>query len=306
MKKKLTIFCPCYNEEKVLPIFIQKLELIINKITNIYDVNVVFTDNCSSDRSLEIIKEYSNSKGYVYYNLLSKNFGYQASLEITIKNMRGDLFIQIDVDGEDPPEMIPKFLEKYEEGYEIVYGKRINRHEGKFLKFTRKFYYRLLKIVSDDPIKLDMAEFSLFTDEVRKAIIQDKNTKPFIRSNISRVGYRITGIEYKREKRYAGESYYTNLFQMFVFGFSGILTSSTLFLRLPLYFFPIWLILSCFLFFMNLETESEIYLKYLIFIFLIYISFTFSFIGIYTARIYKNGLNRPNAFINEKKSKRQI
>jgi glycosyltransferase involved in cell wall biosynthesis len=306
MKKKLCIYCPVYNEEKVLPIFIEHLEKVINKIKDKYYVEIVFTDNNSTDNSLKIIKNYAENKNNIFYFSLSKNFGYQASLEITIKNIKGDLFIEIDVDGEDPPELILKFLEKYEEGFDIVYGKRVDRHEGKVLKFLRKYYYKSLKLLSDDPINLDMAEFSLFTDEVRRAIIQDKNTKPFIRSNISRVGYKTTGIEFKREKRYGGESYYKSLFQIFEFAFSGILTSSTLFLRIPLYIFPAWFILSSFLFFMNILTGIEVYFKYLIFIFLIYISFTISFMAIYVARIYKNGLNRPNAFINELNSKRQI
>jgi glycosyltransferase involved in cell wall biosynthesis len=305
MKKKLCIYCPVYNEEKVLPIFIEHLEKVIKKIEDKYYVEIVFTDNNSTDNSLKIIKNYAENKNNIFYFSLSKNFGYQASLEITIKNIKGDLFIEIDVDGEDPPELILKFLEKYEEGFDIVYGKRVDRHEGKVLKFLRKYYYKSLKLLSDDPINLDMAEFSLFTDEVRRAVIQDKNTKPFIRSNISRVGYKTTGIEFKREKRYGGESYYKSLYQIFEFAFSGILTSSTLFLRIPLYIFPVWFILSTFLFFMNIQTGIEVYFNYLIFIFLIYISFTISFMAIYVARIYKNGLNRPNAFINELNSKRQ-
>ena len=203
MKKKLSIFCPVYNEQEVLPIFIEKLETIIEKISDKYEVNVIFTDNCSTDKSLNIIRKYANNNDYVYFFCLSKNFGYQASLEVTIKNIIGDIFVQIDVDGEDPPELILEFIKKYEEGYDIVYGKRVDRHEGYILKSLRKYYYKILKTISDDTIKLDMAEFSLFTNEVREAIISENNSKPFIRSNISRVGYNITGIDYKRNKRYA-------------------------------------------------------------------------------------------------------
>jgi dolichol-phosphate mannosyltransferase len=141
MKKKLCIFCPVYNEEKVLPIFIEKLEAVIKQIEHSYKINVIFTDNCSTDSSLKIIDNYSSKKDYVYFFSLTKNFGYQASLEITIKNIIGDIFIEIDVDGEDPPELIPEFLKKYENGYEIVYGKRVYRHEGFLLKFLKKCIY---------------------------------------------------------------------------------------------------------------------------------------------------------------------
>lgn len=305
MKKKLSIFCPVYNEQEVLPIFIEKLEYVVEKIFNNYEVNIIFTDNCSTDNSLEIIKEYSNKKDYVFFLGLSKNFGYQASLEVTIKNIIGDIFIEIDVDGEDPPELILEFLKKYEQGYDIVYGKRMDRHEGNFLKFLRKYYYKILKTISDDTIKLNMAEFTLFTNEVREAIISENNSKPFIRSNISRVGYNIASIEYKRNKRYGGETNYKNFFKILEFGISGILTSSTFFLRLPLYTFPIWIIISAVLFVQNIMTEKEIYFKSLVFIFIIYSSLSLSFIGVYIARIYKNGLNRPNAFISKQKSKFQ-
>ena len=305
MKKKLSIFCPVYNEQEVLPIFIEKLETIIEKISDKYEVNVIFTDNCSTDKSLNIIRKYANNNDYVYFFCLSKNFGYQASLEVTIKNIIGDIFVQIDVDGEDPPELILEFIKKYEEGYDIVYGKRVDRHEGYILKSLRKYYYKILKTISDDTIKLDMAEFSLFTNEVREAIISENNSKPFIRSNISRVGYNITGIDYKRNKRYAGETYYKNFFKILAFAISGVLTSSTFFLRLPLYIFPLWIIISVILFMLNITTEKDIYFKYLIFIFTIYSSLTLSFVGIYIARIYKNSLGRPNAFINKNKSKFQ-
>ena len=113
----------------------------------------------------------------------------------------------------------------------------VDREEPDWLKAARRYFYRILKGLADDEIILDMAEFGLFTAEVREAIICDENSFPFIRASIGRAGFRRYAVPFKRQQRVAGETHY-NLFGMIVFGVAGILSASTLFLRLPIYLLP--------------------------------------------------------------------
>ena len=132
--KKLVVICAVFNEEASIPLFIEEIKKIENKISDKYELNLVFSNNASTDNSLNILKEYSKKYNNIYYLTLSKNFGYQNSINFALKNTHGDLFVIIDSDGEDPPSMIFDFLTKYEKGYDIIYGKRDNRPETFLLK----------------------------------------------------------------------------------------------------------------------------------------------------------------------------
>ena len=198
--------------------------------------------------------------------------------------------------------MILDFLKKYEEGNDIVYGERVNRPEGFIIKKMRNLFYRVLKFFSDDEIILNMAEFSLFTNEVKEHLIEENSSFPFLRSAISRVGFDLKAIPYSRNERFAGKSNY-NFYSMLKFAVAGILASTTLPLRFPIYFFPFWLGISTFL--LLGSTNNELLWKYFIFFSIIYLVLILSFVSIYLARIYKNGLMRANAYLVGKKSKIQ-
>ena len=300
--KKLAVICPLYNEEKSLPLFIEEIMKVEKSISENYQLDIVFSNNASTDRTLTMLEEFSLKYKNVYYYTLSKNFGYQNSLNFALKNTTADLYTIIDTDGEDPPSMIIDFLKKYEEGNDIVYGERVNRPEGYVIRKMRNLFYRILKFFSDDEIILNMAEFSLFTNEVKEHLVEENSSFPFLRSAISRVGFNLKAIPYSRNERFAGKSNY-NFYSMFKFALAGILASTTLPLRFPIYFFPFWLGISSFLLFNS--TNNEIFWKYFIFISIIYLVLILSFISIYIARIYKNGLMRANAYLVKKKSKVQ-
>jgi dolichol-phosphate mannosyltransferase len=232
---------------------------------------------------------------------MSRNVGYHASLECGLRNAAGDLFVFIDVDCEDPPEMILDFVEKYEQGFDIAYGERVDREESKAIKGARKFFYRLLHAVADDEIILDMAEFSLFTREVRDAILDENTSFPFLRASIARVGFRRAAIPFKRQKRIAGTTHY-NLLKMSIFAVAGILSASTLFLRLPIYLLPVWILTLLFLCVGYVSTHSPWIAVAAFLVFAGYLGGTMAFTAMYVARTYKNGLHRPNAFIDRSRS----
>ncbi len=299
--KQLSILCPVYNEEHVIPLFYGRIRPVLEKLSECYMVHLLFLDNASTDRSSHEIEKIRESWPATYLITMSRNVGYHASLECGLRNAAGDLFVFIDVDCEDPPEMILEFVEKYEQGFDIVYGERVDRHESRAMKGARKLFYRLLAALADEEILLDMAEFSLFTREVRDAILDENTSFPFLRASIARVGFRRAAIPFKREKRIAGNTHY-NLIRMSVFAVAGILSASTLFLRLPIYLLPLWLLSLLLLGIGYVSTHSLWYVVAAFLVFAAYVGATMAFTALYVARTYKNGLRRPNAFIDRSRS----
>src|SRR6266853_1446654 len=297
----LTILCPVYDEDRVIPLFFQRIHPVLEKLSEHYAVHLLFLNNASRDRTPQQIEKIRDVWASTYLITMSRNVGYHASLECGLKNAVGDLFVFIDVDCEDPPEMILEFVEKHEQGYDIVYGERVDRDESKLMKRARKFFYRLLRAVADEEILLDMAEFSLFTREVRDAVLNENTSFPFLRASIARVGFRRAAIPFKREKRIAGNTHY-NLIRMSVFAVAGILSASTLFLRLPIYLLPLWLLSLLVLGIGYVSTHSLWYVVAAFLVFAAYLGATMAFTALYVARTYKNGLRRPNAFIDRSRS----
>jgi polyisoprenyl-phosphate glycosyltransferase len=301
MMRRLTIICPVYNEERVIPMFFARIHPVIEKLQGRYRVELVFLNNASTDSTLSEVMKLRVEWPYVYVLSMSRNVGYQKSLDCGLQACMGDVFAFIDVDCEDPPEMLLDFVEKYEEGFDIVYGIRADREEIALLKSLRRLFYRILKAVADEDIILDMAEFSLFTSEVRDAMILERNSFPFVRASISRVGYRRVGIPFSRQRRIGGETHY-NLFGMSAFALAGILSASTLMLRLPILLFPLWLagLILCGVKFV--QTGLLSYAVSGAILFASYLGLSVAFVGLYVARTYKNGLHRPNAHIRKGQS----
>ena len=299
---RLTILCPCYNEEAVIALFFNRLLPVIKQLSVKYDVQAVFLNNASTDSSLSQINSLREHWPHVYVVTFSRNVGYQRSVEGGLRNIDSDLYAIIDVDCEDPPELIPVFLEKFEQGFDIAYGERVDREESAPIKGARKLFYRVLRRLADEEIILDMAEFALFTREVRDAIVQDHDSFPFIRSSIGRVGFRRIGIPFKRQQRIGGRTHY-NFVGMVVFAVAGLLSASTLVLRLPIYIFPFWLAILIVLGIWFASTGAGWAAVAALLLFAAYVGLTLAFMSLYVARSYKNGLFRPNAFIDRRMSR---
>ena len=141
----LTILCPVHNEERAIPLFFGRIRPVVEKLSESREVHLVFLDNASSDQTGLEIEKLRESWPATYIIRMSRNVGYHASLQCGLRNARGDLFVIIDVDCEDPPEMILDFMDRLEQGFDIVYGERVDRHESKAMKAARKFFYRLCR-----------------------------------------------------------------------------------------------------------------------------------------------------------------
>ncbi|TRZ87968.1 MAG: glycosyltransferase [Streptomycetaceae bacterium] len=297
----ITVIVPVFNEAEVIPLFFSRIQPVLAKIKENYKVNLLFLNNASTDKSFEVISEIRGDFNFVHLITMSSNVGYQKSIECGLRNAKGDIFVVIDVDCEDPPEMILQFIDHYEKGFDLVYGLRADRSENKIMKLCRKFFYHIVRKVSDDEILLYMAEFALLTSEVRDATIASLDSFPFLRSSMARVGFKRIGISYKRQPRIAGETHY-NLYGMTVFAIASILSSTTLPLRFPLYFMPWWTIGSVASIWGYFISGTYTYLLLFTTISCIYIGGALSAIALYLARTYKNGLQRPNYFIHNRYS----
>ncbi|HNG21555.1 MAG TPA: glycosyltransferase family 2 protein, partial [Candidatus Obscuribacter sp.] len=208
MRPRLTVICPVCNEESTVSIFFERIQPVFAQLADKYETALVFTNNASTDGTVSTILKIRESHPNVYLLTISKNVGYQASLECGLRTAKGDVFVFIDVDLEDPPEMILDFVHWYEQGYDIVYGDRRDRSEPNLIKWGRKLFYRVLKVVADDDVILDMAEFSLMASHVRDAVVKDHTSFPFIRASIGRVGFKRKGLPYKRHRRVGGQSHF--------------------------------------------------------------------------------------------------
>ena len=288
-KSLLSIICPVFNEELAIPLFYQRIKLVFDQLAG-FQYELIFTNNSSTDHSLDEIHKIKKIDRGVSVLTLSRNFGYQASILAGMKHARGDCTLVIDVDCEDPPEMIGDFVQKWREGYDICYGIRGKRDEARWVTWFRLLFYRIMKLTADTDIILDMAEFALLSKRVRSVLINNTNTFPFLRAEIAYSGFRKVGIPYDRQRRIIGRTHY-NLWRMFLFAAAGIMSVSTFPLRAAVYGLPLLVLLN--VIGLVFDTASHDIFRILVATDLIYLALIMSAQGLYIARIYKNGIGRP-------------
>lgn len=302
-RKLITIVCPVYNEEAAIPLFYRRLQDALAPLRARYDFELIFTNNRSADRTLEVVKGLRRDDPSVHVLTFSRNFGYQASVLAGLKHAAGDAMVVIDVDCEDPPELIPTFLDEWEKGHDVVYGLRGNRPESRLIVEARRVFYRLNRFMADNEVILDMAEFSLISAHVRDAMVDNQSTFPFLRTEIGYSGFRRIGIPYDRQARIVGNSHY-NLFRMTAFALGGILSSSTFLLRLGAYVAPPLLLANVLLAALDVFTGSggSRGFRLAVLLDLMYLIAFVAVLCIYQARVYKDGVNRPVFIVDWRRS----
>ncbi|MFZ5477947.1 MAG: glycosyltransferase family 2 protein [Myxococcota bacterium] len=296
-KKRLSVICPVHNEEACVEIFHRRVVAALAPLGDRYDWELVFMNNRSTDATAELVRGIRDRDPNVHLLTLSRNCGYQASIATGLRYVDGDATVIIDVDCEDPPEMIPRFVEAWERGSDVVYGERKNRPEPRLLIAARRTFYRLMRFVADSDITLDMAEFSLFDRAVREALLTPRDTFPFLRSELAHVGFQRTAIPYDRQPRAAGVTHY-NVWSMTRFAVAGILSSSTLPLRMPLYTLPAVLLVNVGTWIAAVFGGWEGAVPTLLAVDLTWLCTAVSFLALYIARDYRNSIARPVGIID--------
>lgn len=303
MTTKISVLVPVYNEEKNIKLFYYRIIKVLNELNENYNYEIIFSDNNSKDDTILEIKKLCAFDSNIKLISLSKNFGRNASQLATLNNAIGELIFMIDVDCQDPPEMLKNFIKNYEKGFDIVYGIR-NRIKESLIKFIcAKIFYRITKILSDNETIVDMGEFVLFHKKIRDEIVKTKTSFPFIRAEISAVGFKNTGIDYIRENRLHGKTNY-NIINLIKYALSGFLSSSTFLLRINaligLFFIIIDFIYIFYL--LSEKTYNNFDLKYLYLVNIIALLYIMITSSLFIARLYTNSLQRPVYIIDYDKS----
>lgn len=235
MKPTISIVAPVYNEEVVLPELYRRVKAVMDATEDSWEL--VLVNDGSRDRSADVIASLHELDERVRGVSFSRNFGFQIAATAGLDFAQGDAVILTDADLQDPPEVYPRMIAKWREGYDVVYGVRASREgETWFKLFTAKLFYRLIYRITSIDIPLDTGDFRLMDQRVVHAIRRMRERNRFLRGMVPWVGYRQTGVEYEREARFAGESKFSSVRQMLPFAVDAITSFSYFPLRLATFF----------------------------------------------------------------------
>lgn len=229
----ISIICPCYNEEDVVNIFLERIETILRDIGKFYEI--IFINDGSKDNTLNVLIELKKNYKNIRIINLSRNFGKEAALTAGLDYANGEVIIPIDVDLQDPPELIKDFIKKWEEGYDVVLAKRVDRTVDNFTKrISANLFYVFHNKIADVKIPNNVGDYRLFTKKVLDAIKKLPENQRFMKGIFSWVGFKTATIEYIREKREAGTTSF-NAWKLWNFAIEGITSFSTIPLKIWLY-----------------------------------------------------------------------
>lgn len=207
---RLSVAVPLYNEEAVLPELLRRTRAVLDGIPG-GPHEIVFVDDGSTDHTVVLLEEAASQDPRLAVIALSRNFGHQAAVTAALDYVSGDATVVIDADLQDPPESIPLLLEKFQQGYDVVYVRRVGRKESLGLRVCFFVFYRLLAVLSDVQLPLDAGDFGLMSRRVVEQLRAMKEHHRYVRGLRSWVGFRQTGIRIERAQRCAGESKYNLL-----------------------------------------------------------------------------------------------
>lgn len=221
---KYSVVIPVYNEALVIRETYRRLKRVMEQTDGPYEL--LFVNDGSEDETIDILKELAVKDETVKYVDFSRNFGHQIAITAGMDYAAGKAIVIIDADLQDPPELILEMIEKWKEGYDVVYAKRVKRKgETIFKKVTAYLFYRVLRAATEIDIPVDTGDFRLIDRKVRDQLVFMRERSRFVRGLISWVGFKQTVVEYEREERFAGKTKYP-LKKMIRFSLDGITSFS--------------------------------------------------------------------------------
>ena len=298
-KPFLSIVAPCYNEEAVIDIFLEKIFEVLERLGRSFEI--VFVNDGSRDGTLELLKAKAKEYAGVRVINLSRNFGKEAALTAGMDAARGEVVVPIDVDLQDPPELILEFVKKYEEGYDVVVGKRADRTTDTHAKrISAELFYKMHNKISDIEIPHNVGDYRLMSRRVVEELKKLPETQRFMKGIFAWLGFKTAVVEYKREERAAGDTSF-NGWKLWNFALDGITSFSTAPLRIWLYvgivlsfiafLFGAWIILKTLLFGVDTPGYASM-LTVVLFLGGIQLM-GIGILGEYIGRIYLESKNRP-------------
>lgn len=218
-----SIIIPVFNEEKNIDVLYERLTKVLKPLKQEYEL--IFINDGSTDSTLIKLNNKHLKDNVLKIINFSRNFGHQMAVSAGLKYAKGTTVAIIDADLQDPPEILPQFFKKAEEGYDVVFAIRKKRKESTMMKLAYATYYRFLKSIADIDIPLDSGDFCVMRRRVVDAINLLPERNRFIRGIRTWVGYKQVGFEYERDARLAGESKY-NFKRLLKLAFDGIFSFS--------------------------------------------------------------------------------
>lgn len=301
---KLSAVVACYKDEQSIPIMHKRLTNVFKRVGCKYEI--IFVNDGSPDNSEEILENICIKDKNTTAIFHSRNFDSQNAFTSGMRQSTGDAVILLDGDLQDPPEIIENFVAKWLEGYDVVYGSRINRDTSKIMNFAYKIFYRIFNKLSYLEIPLDAGDFSLMDRKVVNEINKTNETDRFIRGLRAWVGFRQIGVPYHRPERLFGKST-NNFFKNVNWAKRGIFSFSYLPLEIMSFVSYIIFLISCFalffyiiLHFVNQESPKGITTLIVLVLFLGAIQLlSISILSEYISKILQETKKRPNFIIKK-------
>lgn len=308
MSKKISVVIPMYYEEEIAKTCYDRVHTVLESL-NGYDYEIIFINDGSKDNTLGILKEIANTDNRVKIVSFSRNFGHQAAVTAGIKYVTGDAIVIMDADLQDPPELIPEMVKLWEEGSEVIYGKRkVRRGESVFKLLSAKMFYSFLNTMSEVEIPKNTGDFRLVDRKVIDVINNLPEHNKFLRGLFSWVGFEQKEFLYDRPKREVGKTKYP-FRKMMKLAKDGIFSFSTKplkmvgtlgFLSILLSFVILVYSILSFAFGWNDLTPGWTSIMVSITFFAGVQLFSLGIISEYISRIYDESRNRPQYIIKEK------
>ncbi len=304
---KVSIIIPCFNEEEVLPLSYGRFTQVMQNMP--HDYELIFVNDGSIDRTEEILLGFAANDAHTKVLSFSRNFGHQNAVCAGLHHCTGDVAVIIDVDLQDPPEVIPQMIETYQrEKCNVVYAVRNKREGETFMKkFTAKMYYRMLNMLSDYTFPVDTGDFRLIDRKVLNAFKQFPEKRKYLRGLFSWMGFKQVPFYYDRDERAAGKTKYS-IRKMFALASAGIFGFSKKPLKLAIsmgaFAIIIALLFAVWVFAMHLSGNESIVPGWSsIIITIVFLGgvqlFTIGILGEYIGNIFDETKNRPEYIIDK-------
>lgn len=299
---KISVVIPAYNEQAVLKMSYQRLKKTMDTFE---DYELIFVNDGSRDDTLNQLRQLAAEDKHVKVLSFSRNFGHQEAVSAGMAKSSGDAVVIIDCDLQDPPELIPDMVKKWQNGADIVYGRRVKRKgETAFKKLTAWLYYRVLKSLGGQYIPANTGDFRLIDRRVCDVLTRMPERNRFLRGMAAWSGFKAEPIDFVRDERAAGETKYS-MKKMFKLAGDGIMAFSNKPLRFPLYFgmflsaaAVVYLVLA--IVFVSMNTWAAFHLLFaLVFCLTAGLFLTLGIFGLYLGRIYDEAKARPIYIIDE-------
>ena len=233
-RPSLTLVIAAFNEAEALPLLHPRLAAALDAMPDI-DGRVLYVDDGSRDGTWDVLQQLAASDPRVALLRLARNFGKEPALTAGLDHVDTDAAIVLDADGQDPPELVPAFVAKWREGYDVVYGTRSRRDgESWFKRFTAAAFYRVMNRLSNIPVPPDTGDFRLVSRRVLDALRQTRERQRFMKGLFAWVGFRQAALAYERAPRVAGRSKFS-YWRLWNLALEGITSFSTLPLRMATY-----------------------------------------------------------------------